>query len=132
MRVLVINDFTKQAVKRVLDYAERYEHWYRPGLARRPPGDDQKHVTQLDSYRCVFSITLDRGIAYRHLSISVPSADLPNPFTAFTIAQMFGFSGWDGKSMPNSVLPAGWQVAPNKAEHCVVIMQPYENARTTA
>jgi hypothetical protein len=130
VRLLVINDFTKQAVQRVVDYAERFEHWYRLGLARRPPGDDPKHVAHLDSYRCVYSITLDRGTAYRHLSISVPSADLPNPFTAFTIAQMFGFTGWDGKSM--SALPAGWQVAPHKAEHCVVILQPYEGARPTA
>jgi hypothetical protein len=131
MRVLTINDFTKQTVQRVVDYAERFEHWYRPGLARRPPGDDPKHVAQLDSYRCVFSITLDRGTAYRHLSISVPSRDLPNPYTAFTIAQLFGFTGWDGKSI-QSVLPAGWAVSPHKDEHCVVIAQPYEGARPMA
>jgi hypothetical protein len=130
MRVLVINDFTKQSVQRVVDYALRREHWYVPGKSDEAPGDCPEHVAQLDSYRCVFSITLDRGTAYRHLSISVPSADLPNPFTAFTIAQMFGFTGWDGKSI--APLPAGWMVTPLAIDHCVVIAEPYEGARAMA
>jgi hypothetical protein len=131
VRVLTINDFSKQAVQRVVDYATQREHWYVPGKSTHIPGDQSEHVAQLDSYRCVFSITLDRGTAYRHLSISVPSFDLPNPFTAFTIAEMFGFTGWDGKSI-KPVLPASWQVAPNKMEHCVVITQPYEGAKAMA
>ena len=130
MRPLLIDGHAKAQVQRVLDWAMPPERWYRPGKSKCVPGDDFHFVANLSSYRCVFTISeFPDGLVARHLSISVPSEDYPNPFAAFTIAELFGFSGWDGKSQRP---PESWMLNINRAEHCVVLAQPYENARVTA
>lgn len=124
MRVLTIDDAAKEAVKRVLDFAHQPENFYRVGpngfSFQRPPGDDPRHVAQLDTYRCVFSVTKQGKREFRHLSISVPSDKYPNVFAAFTIAEMFGFRGWDGKTI---AIPDGWIGRVSEEEHCVVLGQ---------
>ena len=126
MRALVIDDRAQAAVNRVLAYASKPENMYvvRGGKSTQPPpGDNWQHMCRLSSYRCVFSLTKDaiNGKVYRHLSISVPSEKYPNVAAAFTIAEMFGFTGWEGKSFDS--LPADWQGLVNEKEHCVVLVQ---------
>lgn len=114
----------------MLDFATDPKRWYRPGKDSRVPGDDFRFVANLNSYRCVFTITeTPDGSAMRHLSISVPSEDYPNPFAAYTIAELFGFAGWDGKTQD---LPESWIARVNKEEHCIVLAQPYEKAKASA
>lgn len=127
MRPLIIGDAAKAKVQRVLDFALQPENWYQPSRgndqAVTPPGDDKRHVVTLDTYRCAFSIIVDaKEMPWRHLSISVPSEKYPNPFAAYTIAELFGLSGWDGKSVEP---PNGWALSVNAEEHCVVLAQPY-------
>ena len=101
MRPLIIDDETRAAVARVRDFAEQEAHWYEPyeGDRRHVPGDDDRHVCMLGTYRCVFSITRVPTGRWRHLSISVPGKFYPNPYAVFTIAELFGFTGWDQKSV---------------------------------
>jgi hypothetical protein len=124
MRALVIDDVAKAKVAKVLAYAEEPRHFYVVGPGgkswQKTPGDNPQHVAHLDTFRCVFSITKSDGKTWRHLSISVPSEKYPNPFAAYTIAEMFGFTGWDGKSQ---VIPAEWLAKISEEEHCIVIAQ---------
>src|ERR1700722_2197173 len=126
MRALVIDAGTHTEVRRVLDFAEKPENYYVIGPGgfsfQRPPGDDPRHVARIPvGFRAVFSITHSPdGILYRHLSISVTGNKLPNPFAAYTIAELFGFRGRDGRS---AVPPAAWGLSVNKEEHCIVLAQ---------
>lgn len=81
----------------------------------------------LDTFRCVFSYSKVNGILLRHLSISVPGGKYPNIFAAFTIAELFGFTGWDQKS---EVPPADWFCLPNPDDICVVIAQELKDGES--
>lgn len=129
MRPLLIDEHAKLQVQRVRDFAIDPKHWYRPNKDARVPGDDYRFVANLNSYRCVFTITEQNGVAWRHLSISVPSENFPHPIAAYTIAELFGFTGWDGKS---EVPPESWSGALNKDEHCIVLGQLYEKSKVPA
>jgi hypothetical protein len=124
MRALVMDQEAEAEVRRVLAFAEKPENYYIVGPGgfsfQRPPGDDPRHVAHLRvGFRAAFSITRSPdGNLFRHLSISVDSKKLPNPFAACHIAKMFGFTGWDEKS---ETPPAGWGLEVNKDEHCIVL-----------
>lgn len=123
MRPLFVDDVTKSRVLAVREFAERQENHYHPSPTARIPGDDPKFVAQLDTYRCVFTITAHEEQRFRHLSISVPSKHFPSPPAVFTIAALFGFTG--GKVENDFVVGPGsdWQVAIDKDQHCVVVAQ---------
>ena len=118
MRVLLIDDQVKAGVKKVVDYAQSHPFYLPAGGP--VPGDNPNYVAHLMTYRCVFTFTQVKAQTWRHLSISVSSADYPNPFAAYTIAELFGFTGWDGKSQTP---PRSWEIAVNKDEHCIVLAQ---------
>ncbi len=119
-RALTIDDTARAAVARVLAHAE--SHHYRPGPGSEPPGNDGRFVARLDTYRAVFSFTHSDGAIFRHLSISVPSKSYPHPFAAFTIAGLFGFTGWNERTVEPP--PDGWLIDVNQKEHCIVLAQP--------
>jgi len=126
MRVLSISDENKAEVARVLEFASKKENHYKPfavkDAALSVPGDDLRYVAQLDSFRCVFTITEDSdGKTWKHLSISIPSEKYPHPLAAFTIATLFGFKGWDGHT--EDEVPVGWVANANEHEHCVTLGQ---------
>jgi hypothetical protein len=120
MRPLVIDDAARELAARVLAYAEG--HRYRPSVMVTPPGDDPNHVAMFGTYRAVFSFTESDDMLWRHLSVSVPSAYYPNPAAVFIIAQLFGFTGWDGDTL--DALPEGWLMEMQELEHCIVVAQP--------
>lgn len=129
MRALVIDDAAKETARRVVEFAIKPENWYRvdggSGLNEGIviPGSDLRYGCKLNTFRCVFSITKSAQGTWRHLSISVPSEHYPNPFAVYTIAELFGFKGWNGITED---LPANWQVAVNPQEHCIVMICPYK------
>jgi hypothetical protein len=130
VRALVIDDEAKQKVQRVRNWAEQPAHYYRPRKDARVPGDDYRFVVHLNSYRCVFTISEDgEGKLWRHLSMSVPSSDYPNPFAVYSVAELFGFTGWNGKSLEP---PGGWVMRVDKDDHCIALGQPYEKAEVVA
>jgi hypothetical protein len=118
MRPLIIDGVARAKIAHVKSYAE--ENPYYPG-ATGIPGDDEKYVARLGTFRCVFTHTHHKGNVYRHLTISVPSAKYPNPVAAFIIAQEFGFIGWDGETVDRA--PDTWSIDVNKKEHCIVLVQ---------
>lgn len=122
MRALVIDDAVQARVREILEHSAG--NWYRPGKSENPPGEDPRHVVMLNTYRCVFSYTDIHDCLWRHLSVSVPSKNYPNPFAIYTIAELFGFTGWDGTSEKP---PADWLMDVNKIEHCVVVAQKTES-----
>ena len=132
MRALLIDDAAKQAVQRVSDFAALPENWYRPGQSTLVPGDDPRFVAHLEyGFRAVFSITKTQdGLIFRHLSISVDGEKYPSVVAVCAIAQMFGFTGWDGKIIDR--LPEGWMGNLNQQEHCIVIAQPYSQVESMA
>lgn len=115
---LTIDDGARAKVARVLAHAET--HPYRPPYGT-PPGDDDRFVARLNDFRAVFSFTYSGGVIWRHLSISVPGTKYPNPFAVYTIADMFGFTGWDQRTIEPP--PAGWAMDMNAQERCIIIAQ---------
>lgn len=126
MRPLVIDDVARAKVQRVLDHAQKREAWYEVIYGRSQqstPGDDSRYSTHLGTYRCVFTYTLDavHGQLFRHLSISVPSEKYPHVAAVLAIAELFGFTGWDGRRIDR--LPEGWIGSVDERQHCIVIAQ---------
>jgi len=124
MRALVIDDAAKQAVMDVVVHASKPENFYVVGPGgstnRKPPGDDPRFCVKLNTFRCVFSFTRADGKVWRHLSISIPSEKYPHPFAVWTIAEMFGFTGWNGISQKP---PDSWLCRLSEEEHCIVVAQ---------
>jgi hypothetical protein len=115
-------DAAKPKVQKVREFAEKAENHYVVGVSQVIPGNDPRYVADLDTYHCVFSITkTPEGGIYRHLSISVPSTKLPNIFITFTIAEMFGFTGWNGTAL--RPLPKGWAASVHEKDNCIVLAQ---------
>jgi hypothetical protein len=122
VRPLIIDDAAKAKAARVLDYAAA--HHYRPGRpGQTTPGDDPNFVAHFGTYRAVFTYTQEPRSArvYRHLSISVPGKKYPHQAAAFMIATLFGFTGWDERTIDRA--PEGWQIEVNQREHCIVLAQ---------
>lgn len=129
MRPLVIDVWARREAQRVLAWALDPKHWYRPGKDSRIPGDDRHFVAHFNAYRAVFTISESPQGVFRHLSISVLSENYPNVFAAYTIAALFGFTGWDEKSID---LPPGWMARVSTEEHCIVLGQAYEKVEASA
>lgn len=124
MRMLTVDETAKSKVAKVIDWARQREHWYDPSDKNAViPGNDPNLQVHLDTYRCVFSYTRSQGKLLKQLSISVPSEKFPNPIAAFTIAELFGFTDWDGTSMK---LPESWMGGICKEDHCVILAQECE------
>lgn len=116
VRALVLGDTERQAAHDLALFAARPENHYVPNQSAFVPGDDPRFRLRLglrEDFRCVFSFTRTPSGLYRHLSISVPSADYPHPIAVTEIARLFGFKGELGD----------WQVNLNKDEHCIVVAQ---------
>jgi hypothetical protein len=130
MRVLVIDDLAKERAAKVVAYAQQRDHWYVLDTDNKskqpPPGTNYRHVTTVNTYRCVFSYTFDErvGMVFRHLSISIPSVRFASPIAAYAIAELFGFTGW---SMDKAEIPGqDWLMSVNPHEHCVMLQQAIE------
>jgi hypothetical protein len=120
IRPFIIDDETRARVAEVVKFAEN--NWYRPGQSENPPGDDPRHTILFPfGYRCVFSITVVRDLLFRHLSVSVPSKDYPNPIIFYAIAELFGFTGWSVDKGGDP--PKDWMLDINRDEHCIVCAQ---------
>ncbi|HEY4355927.1 MAG TPA: hypothetical protein VGN16_09285 [Acidobacteriaceae bacterium] len=106
LRPLILGPTEEARAAEIIAHAD--QHHYIPGAGAPPPGDDPAFVIELmGGYKAVFSFTeADNGL-YRHLSVSVPGTSLPNPIAVYAIAEMFGFTGWDGKSQD---IPKNWAV----------------------
>jgi hypothetical protein len=117
IRPLMIDAVARAKIAHLIEHAR--ENHYHPGIDPIP-GDDPKFVIHLNTYRVVFTFSVDRGALWRHLSISVPEKDkYPNPIAAFTIAKEFGFSGWvEGRGPPD-----GWFLKVEKEPPYIVIVQ---------
>jgi hypothetical protein len=114
MRVLAINEETRAKVRAVLEFAAHNFH--------RPGKNDARYAVMLDTFRCVFSYTQvgAPGTLYRHLSVSIPSERYPSPFAFYTIAELFGFTGWDGQSERP---PKDWMLRVDEDDHCLIAAQ---------
>lgn len=113
-RVLLLGPEQREAASRLAAFA--LTNVYVPGPGTTPPGDDPRHVLQLNDFRCVFSFTCVKDKFYRHLSVSVgDGSTLPNPHAFQEIARLLGFEG----SIPD------WQVGIMKTY--VVVAQPMDH-----
>lgn len=128
LRPLIIGPDEKQRIEHLIKFASDRDHWYRIGESDWVPGDMPEYGLDLWTYRCVFTWTVNRGTVLRHLSVSVPAAGkFPRPFAAFTIAEQFGFTGWDGL---REEMPEGWagHVDKDALVPNIVLVQPVEGA----
>lgn len=119
IRPLIIDDEARAKAAKVLAYAEA--HPYYPRQTTGVPSDDPNFVAMFNTYRAVFTFTHSDGSIYRHLSISVPGSFFANPAAVFTIAALFGFSGWDERTIDRA--PGDWMLGVNEDEHCVTVVQ---------
>jgi hypothetical protein len=103
LRALVIDDIAKLKAAKIKAYAEA--HHYVPGPRATTPGDDPNSWAMFNDYKVVFSITESDSTVWRDLSMSVPGGKFPHPLAVFSMCELFGFTGWDGKSQD---MPKGW------------------------
>lgn len=108
------------ATATVVRFASQPENWYRPNRGDPSPGDDERHVVNLDfGIRVVFSWTEiddDGGKVYRHMSmtVAIPSGGMPHPRIVEAVARELGFTGAPSKwnwSMEDPSNPLAVQVA---------------------
>ena len=118
MRPLIIDDAAKAKATSVLKYAAA--HPYRP-QSDPAPGYDPNFRAEFNTYSAVFSFTHIDGDVFRHLTVSVPGPKFPNPAAVFTIAGLFGFTGWDERTINR--VPDGWLMDVSDREGCVVLAQ---------
>jgi hypothetical protein len=128
LRVLELDDASRQRAHEVALYAARPENWYRIGFSDWSPGERPQHCAMLGSFGCVFSYSLDQGKLYRHLSISTAGAlcgKFPAPTAVWTIATWFGFTGAEISAEGLVEHPAdGWAARPLSIPlPCVVVLQ---------
>lgn len=130
MRALLLDEDARAKIQGVLEFAHKPENYYIIGPGgfslQRPPGDDPRHVVHLNTFRCVFSVSKADGKLWKHLSVSVPGNKYPNPFAVYTIAQEFGFTGWDGNS---EVPPVDWAGRLEQEVRAVVLAQELRAAK---
>lgn len=137
--MLIIKRENKVRAAEIVAYAMRKENWYRPGPGVTAPGNrgDHHHANFDGLVSVVFSWTvtdqplpeagIKTGDVLRHLSVmTTRSKGLPHPFSTFTIASWFGFTG--GETDPGAddvILRPGedWLVAPHPRERTIVVMQ---------
>jgi hypothetical protein len=63
LRALIIDDTAKAKVARVPAHAEK--NHYRPGPGIPPPGDGERFVAYLNTYRAVFTFMRDVVVPFR-------------------------------------------------------------------
>lgn len=108
MRPLLVGRDELLAARRIIAYAA--EHPYYPGDSVAP-GDQPQHVLLLQvGYRAVYSLTILKGIKYRHLSISVEEDIYPAPEAVVLIAKAFLFKS-----------PVSW--LKNEQQCCVTLAE---------
>lgn len=127
-RLLELSDRSKAKAQRIVSFAKKRKNWYRTRGDMTPPGIDRRYNCQLNSFRCVFSWTLDTRAnkVMRHLSISVESEkNFPHPIAVKQIAGMFGFTGSDGDL--NEKFPEDWLIHIKKDDpiddNCIILAQ---------
>ena len=132
VRPLVIDDAFKAECRRLREFAENPKNWYELGENLEPPfvpGDRPEYVLKTEfGFRVVFTIThvpSHRPQPFRHMTISVPGENQPNPTVVFTIAHHLGFTGavtTDGVATE----PGKWGIAANREDDCITVQEPYE------
>ena len=118
LRPLIIDNDARAKALRVLAHASAHLYSANCGWV---PGDDERFVAHLNTYRVVFTFTLEKGKVWRHLSVSVPGGLYPHPSAVLVIAELFGFTGWDGHTLDN--MPDGWVFHLDDQDHCIVVAQ---------
>lgn len=112
----MVDDEVREKVAALVAFASLPENLYQPGPGATVPGDNPKHVTYLNDFRCVFSVTKMDGV-WRHLSISIMGSErLPVPIMAEEMARLFGFTGEF----------TSWRMTALQNPSCVILAQPYE------
>lgn len=129
VRFLELGDRAARKAKKVVNHAKKKANWYNPkapGWMSKIPGHDRRHICKLNDFRCVFSYTIDQdnNLVVRHLTISVPGKNYPNPHAVIAIARLFGFTG---KPPEGEMFPPDWAVGPKQDgpidDHCIVAGQ---------
>lgn len=130
MRMLAITPENQAKVDAVVSYAMDHPSFVAgKEFVGGRPGDNPAHVAELDTYRCVFSITRAENRTWRDLSISIPrKGNYPNPYAAYSIAQMFGFTGWNERTVD---VPDEWLVHVMQEDNCIRFMQEITTGVTT-
>lgn len=125
MNFLPVTEELKEQVRRVVEYATASCNHYDVASGQKPPQENPNHVIQIHLYRCLFSISIDpENKAWRHLQISVAQkGQFVAPVVALTIASMFGFTGWDGRS-PKP--PRDWAGTVDKEANAVLLFQEFK------
>jgi hypothetical protein len=108
VRPFIVDDELRSRIQAIKAYASL--HPYIPGETI-VPGDLPEHVLNTDfGYRAVFSYTRTPKGFYRDFSFSVEeSGKYPNEFVTYTLATLFGFTGWDGETIVPP--PPSWMLA---------------------
>jgi hypothetical protein len=111
-----------ETARRVREYAEKPEHWYRPEI-HPPPGDNQAYVVVAGTIRAVFSWTRAPDRLLRHMTISTQQ-NYPQPVIVWTMAHHLGFTGVvpDQNDLVWTPGP-DWLFQRDQGEKCVIVQQ---------
>lgn len=125
-RPLIIDDELRATCRRLRECAEDPARRYRPGQGRLPGTMTEHCAVLFGGWKVFFTITEAPGHPpFRHLTVSVPGTNLPNPMMVWTLATLLGFTGAqlnDGWV----VGPGPWAMGVDEAERCLIVQQPLE------
>ena len=124
MRPFIITPQKKQAIRELVSFAAKKENWFSE-TATWSPGDRPSYVIELDTFRVVFTYSKIGFMVYRHISISVPGkGNYPNPYVAYTISHLFGFTGGRVEDEDFVTAPGpNWQMRIDKQHQCIEFIQ---------
>lgn len=116
-----------EETRRVRQYAERPEHWYRPEI-HPPPGNNPAYILVAGTVRAVFSWTRVPGRLLRHMTVSTQRR-YPQPVIVWTLAYHFGFTGVVPDKNDLVWTPGlDWGFETDPAEGCVIVQQSVQDS----
>ena len=123
VRPFIVDDELKERVREIEAYARA--HPYIPGETV-VPGESPEYVLETPfGYRAVFSYTRTPNGLYRDFSFGVDEpGKYPNEFVTYTLAALFGFTGWDGETIVPA--PEEWVLAKDPHYDAIRIVQEIE------
>lgn len=116
----MIDNAARAKAMKVIAHANA--HPFDPGVDAWVPGDIPDFAEMFDAYRVVFTFSRVGNQLWRHMSVSAPGGLYPSLMAIFTLAELFGFTGWNQEAIKQ--MPEDWlAIVFDDPPHVVLIQE---------